>query len=187
MHLRSGQIVSRPRLKDGSTVTIRTPRSGDVDELLAFINGLVKEDAMVLANKPFKRKEEVRWLRDTLKGLKTGKKIYLVAEVNGKIVGGTEITRDSGKSEHVGGFGISIKDGYRNAGLGTALANEVIKQAKKSGFKLVTLEVFECNPRAIHTYEKVGFRRVGRIPKKLYHKGRYVGGIQMAQEISRME
>ena len=185
--MKAGQIVSKLRLKDGCNVTIRTPRARDIDGFLALINGLVKEDAMILMDKPFKRKEEVLWLRNLLKELKTGKTIYLLAEVNGKIVGGTNVTKHLGKSKHVGGFGISIKDGYRDIGLGTTLAKEVIKQAKKSGLKLLLLEVFDQNPRAIHMYEKIGFREVGRIPKKLYHKGRYHSGIQMAKEISSMK
>lgn len=185
MRLRSGEIVSRQRLNDGRVVTIRTPRLSDVDELMAFINGLVKEDAMILMNKPVKRKDEMIWLKGILEGLKTGKRVYLLAESNGKVVGGSDFAQGSGKSSHVGNFGISIRDGYRDIGLGTALANEVIKQAKRFGLKLIILEVYDCNPRAIHVYKKLGFREVGRIPNKLYHKRKYVGGIQMAKEISK--
>lgn len=51
MHMKPDQIVSKLRLKDGSMVMIRTPRAVDVDEFLELINGLVKEDAMIMVNK----------------------------------------------------------------------------------------------------------------------------------------
>jgi putative acetyltransferase len=152
----------------------------------ALINGLVKENAMVLADRPFKRKEESEWLRNVLKGMKSGRTIHLVAEADGRIVGSTGVERLPGKSRHAGMFGISVKDGYRDIGLGTALAGEAIKQAKRLGLKLVLLEVFDCNPRAIHTYKKIGFREIGRIRNKLYHAKRYHASILMVKEISRM-
>jgi ribosomal protein S18 acetylase RimI-like enzyme len=187
MPMKPGQVIAEPKLKDGSFVRIRAPMAHDLDGMLAFINGLVKENAMILADKPFKRKDESAWLRGVIKGIRTGKTIYLVAEADRKIVGGADINQQPGKSKHVGLFGISITKGYRDRGLGSILAREVMKQAKRSGLKLILLEVFDSNPRAIHLYEKVGFREVGRIPKKLYHLGEYHTGIMMAKEISKMK
>jgi RimJ/RimL family protein N-acetyltransferase len=187
MPIRPGQVVARLKLKDGSTAIVRAPRMSDLDGLLALINGLVKENAMILADKPYKRKDEAVWLRNLLKDLKAGKVVHLVAETDGGIVGSTTVNRQQGKSKHVGVFGIIIKGGYRNLGLGTAMSDATLGQARRAGLKLVLLEVFDSNPKARHMYEKLGFREVGRVPKKLYHKGEYHSGIMMAREISRME
>ena len=41
---------------------------------------------------------------------------------------------------------------------------EAEKQALRLGVEVVDLEVFAANTRAIHTYEKVGYKVTGRIP-----------------------
>jgi len=47
----------------------------------------------------------------------------------------------------------------------------------------VTLCVFSGNERAIHVYEKVGFRETGRVPKMIYKNGEYKDHIIMTTEI----
>jgi RimJ/RimL family protein N-acetyltransferase len=183
MHLKAGQTLAKKRLRDGIEVTLRTPRMEDLDDLLAYINALVKENVMTIMTKPPKRDEEARWLGGILADIETGKSVYIVAEIGGKVVANGNISFMTGKKAHVCTLGIAISKSYRDRGLGTILMNELIKQARKFGKKLILLDVFELNPRAKHVYEKVGFREVGRMPGMLFHKGKYQAGIMMAKEI----
>lgn len=183
MHIKAGQVLSKHTLKDGTDVTLRAPRMEDLDDLLEYINSLVKENAMILMKKPIKRDVEARWLANSLVEIETGKSVYVTAEANGKVVANGSISFKDGKESHVCGLGIAISKGYRDVGLGTIIMKELVRQAKKFGKKLIVLEVFDSNPRAKHVYEKVGFREVGRIPKKLFYGGKYHAAVQMAKEI----
>lgn len=183
MHLKAGQVLAKRRLKDGTEVTLRTPRMEDLDDILEFINALVKEKAMIYGAKPIKRAEEAKWLSNTLAEVETGKAVYIAAEAGGKVVASCSIQFKEGKQSHVCNLGIAISKEYRDKGLGTILMNELVRQARRFGKKMVTLGVFEKNPRAKHVYEKVGFREIGRLPKALLHGGKYQDEILMVKEI----
>jgi RimJ/RimL family protein N-acetyltransferase len=183
MHLKAGQVLSRHSLKDGTRVTLRTPRMEDLDDLLRYINALVKENAMILMTKPAKRHDEAKWLGNVLAEIETGKSVYIVAEIEGRVVANGNVGFREGKEAHVCTLGIAISRPFRDKGLGTILINELIRHARKFHRRLILLSVFEENPRARHLYEKVGFREVGRVPKKLFHKGKYHTEIMMAREI----
>ena len=50
---------------------------------------------------------------------------------------------------------------FHGRGVGEALLNACVRQAREWGCDVVWLGVWERNPRAIAFYEKWGFRRVG--------------------------
>jgi len=59
----------------------------------------------------------------------------------------------------------------------------LIEQADMMGLKILTLTVFATNKRAIHVYQKVGFKETGRILKGIYRKGKYLDRVIMTKEI----
>ncbi|KYH39487.1 MAG: GCN5-related N-acetyltransferase [Candidatus Bathyarchaeota archaeon B63] len=108
----------------------------------------------------------------------------MVAEVEGRVIASSSITKRRFSCEnHVGDVGIIIKSGYRDLGIGTEIMKTLIDQARRMGLEILTLTVFATNKRAIHVYEKVGFREVGRIPKAIYRNGEYIDRIIMAKEL----
>jgi len=109
-----------------------------------------------------------------------------VAEVDGRVVANSQIGRKGGYSNHVGGLGIGIRKGYRDIGIGTEMLKALITKAEEMGLKMLTLGVFSSNDRAMHVYNKVGFRETGRFPKEIYKDGRYIDHIIMAEEIQQM-
>ncbi len=180
MKMKPGQAIRR--FSAGSReVVIRAPRSSDLDGMLNFINSLVDEDTFILANKRIRRDKEKKYVKRILSEIRSGESVHLVAEVDGKIVAKSEISRHSGKESHMGTLGISVLEGYREMGIGSRLMSSLLDSAKKAGLKMVELEVFANNPRAMHVYKKLGFRQVGRVPRKLVHKGRYVDAIVMSK------
>jgi ribosomal protein S18 acetylase RimI-like enzyme len=72
---------------------------------------------------------------------------------------------------------------YRDQGIGLQMMKTLVDESRKAGLKTIELEVFASNPRAIHVYEAAGFKQVGRIPKKIFRKGRFTDIIVMAIEL----
>jgi RimJ/RimL family protein N-acetyltransferase len=72
-----------------------------------------------------------------------------------------------------------VKQGYRDAGIGTEIMRTQIDLAKKMKLEVLTLTAFASNKRAIHVYEKVGFVQTGRIPRKHLKNGKYIDEVIM--------
>jgi ribosomal-protein-alanine N-acetyltransferase len=63
---------------------------------------------------------------------------------------------------------LAVDPPSRGQGIGTALLDHFIEDAKKSGAKTIHLEVRSGNP-AIHIYERAGFHQAGR--RRNYYRG----------------
>jgi putative acetyltransferase len=110
--------------------------------------------------------------------------VSVVAEVDSKLVGNSEVIRGQLHDEyHHGKLGISLLRDYRNQGIGLEMMKTLIDGSRKEGLKTIELEVFANNPRAVHVYESAGFKEVGRIPKKIFRTGRFIDIIVMAIEL----
>jgi ribosomal protein S18 acetylase RimI-like enzyme len=177
------------KIFDNKKIKIREISKGDLKngkKFQNFINSLVKEDAMIKMNRKQSLREETEWLRGKLKQIKNKKEVALIAEYKDKIVGNTQIGLDWGRQSHIGDFGISIRKGYRNIGLGTYLAKEVIKLAKnklRPRPKIIRLSAYATNKPAIEFYKNLGFKEVARIPKQGKIKGKLVAEVIMLLEL----
>jgi len=180
--MKTGAMVKQFIAKDGRQIVLRTPKWEDLDDLNEVINSLVEEGSDITRDKKVTREEEAAWLGRVLADLENDKTFYLVAEVEGKVIANSEVSRHSGYSSHVGMVGIAIRDGYRDVGIGTEMIQTLIAQAEKMGLKMLLLDVFASNERAVHVYEKVGFKETGRKPKFFYRNGKYIDDILMARE-----
>ena len=169
--------------KDGREVTLRTPKWDDLEDMIDFINSLVEEKAMIARHTKVTREQEIDWLADNLKKLEKGRHIYIVAEVDGKMVGSCGISPMFGRMSHVGALGISVKEGYRGIGIGLDLMKEAEKHAIHMRLKSVKLEVFENNEPAIGLYERMGYEITGRIPEAILYKGEYIDSLIMTRKL----
>jgi len=177
--VKGGQIIQTFKLKDGREAIIRTPRWEDLDDLMDFINSLVREGAPILREEEVNRIEEAEWLAKQLVRREKGELIHFVAEVDGKVVASAEIGKRRGHQKHVGVLGIAVKSGYRRLGIATKLVETLLQEAKRQGLKVIVLDVYEKNLPALNLYRKMGFKEVGRIPKAIFWKGEYIDDIQM--------
>jgi len=151
-------------------------------EFQKYVNSLIEEDAPILMNRKLSLKREKEFLSGMLKEIKEGKRTTLLLEHNNKIIGLSSVALERWKSDHVGRFNISIKNGYRGLGLGRYLMEEVIKLAKNklaSRLKIIKLEVFCDNQPAIKLYKKLGFKQVAKIPKQLRCRGKLIDELVM--------
>jgi RimJ/RimL family protein N-acetyltransferase len=170
-------------LENGSKVVLRSPRWEDLDDLTKLINSLVEEGAPITMDRIITREEKAEWLAGRLANMEKGRTIMVVAEVNGKVVGNSEMNRLGGHQSHVGLLGIIVAREYRNRGMGTKMLETLIKESRKAGLKLLILDVLSSNTRARHVYEKVGFREAGVMPKMARTREGYDDVIRMYLEL----
>ena len=80
-------------------------------------------------------------------------------------------------------MGIVVRNGCRNPGIGTEIMKTLLEQAASFGLRIVTVEPFATNKRAIHVYEKVGFAQSELIPKKHLRQGRFIDEVIMSKSV----
>jgi L-amino acid N-acyltransferase YncA len=150
------------KLKDGRTVTLDFLKEEDLPEVVDVINSVIRESVYLGHDEEIVDMElERKWFQDRMKAGMS----YLVARVDGEVVGGASIEPRRGKFSHTAVYGIFIKDGFRNMGIGTQLTNALVEIARKRGLEILELSVFGSNERAHYVYKKCGFKDVGKIKK----------------------
>lgn len=146
-------------------------------KFLDFVNSLIAEDAKILMNKKQTLKDEFIYVGNLLKGIKDEKRVYIIAEHNGKIVGNTSIELNTYRRSHIGKFAIAISQQYRGIGLGKYMMAEIMELAEKELTpkpKIIQLEVYANNKPAMVLYKKMGFKIVSKVPKQIQYKGKLI-------------
>ncbi|WP_107039563.1 GNAT family N-acetyltransferase [Brumimicrobium mesophilum] len=113
--------------------------------------------------------------------LKAPKSAYFIAEINGKVVGGSGIypTKNlpDGYTELVK---IYLHNESRGKGIGKKLMDKCIDYAKDEGYTHLYLESFPSLKEAIVLYEKTGFKR---LVKPLGDSGHFACNVWMVLAI----
>lgn len=60
---------------------------------------------------------------------------------------------------------IAVSPEYQGKGIGAALMDLLVAQARNAGFEQMELEVVSDNVAAVHLYEKLGFKRYGTLKR----------------------
>lgn len=112
---------------------------------------------------------------------KADKNLFLVAEVEGKIVG---FARCQGKKlhrfRHKAEFGVCILKEYWGYGIGKVMLENILEWADTVEIEKIALTVVETNKKAIQLYERFGFVEEGLLIKDRIHKdGSYYNTILM--------
>ena len=170
--MQAGDIIEEFTAKDGRKFILRVATMNDQSTYLDFINELVREGAEIEQNEEQTYEKEGEYLKEKLEKIASGDEISVSAFLNDKLVGDAEIVRNQGRSSSTGTLGISIIEGYRGIGLGTEMMRILLEKAKEAGYRMVILDVYADNLRAIHLYEKFGFVKAGTIPKYAYFEGK---------------
>ena len=177
--MQSGKIIKTFKSKKGNNVIIRYPKWEDLDVVTKFVNTLIEEDTFLMLPEKQTRTSEATWMAKTFDDIEKGKKIHLVAEVNGQYAGNCEIRIHDKRQSHMGDIGIAIARPYREEGIGRVLLQTLIEEGKNAGLKLLILHCFQNNDRALNLYEKLGFKRSGTVPGVYAYKGDYVGEVTL--------
>jgi len=150
---------------------------------LEFINALVEEGAHISKNRKVTKEEETDWLSHHMASIERGRTISVVAEVEGKVIGNSEVGKGIEGNSHVGFLGIAVSRDYRDLGIGSRMMEMLIRESRKAGLKLLVLDVVARNVRAHHLYPKVGFIDAGTIPRMMSIGGEYLDVTRMYLEL----
>lgn len=90
--------------------------------------------------------------------------VQYLAKVKDEIIGTASLNRKHKRMSHRGEFGISLKKAWWGCGAASALTEAILSFAKENDFRQLNLEVRSDNFRAIHLYEKYGFRKLCTFP-----------------------
>ncbi len=162
---------------------IREARPEDAGQLLAYMQRLIAEPDINIPLAPGEFKltleEERQILADYAAAANS---IFLVAEVNGEIVGALDYkggTRQA--TRHTAVLGMSVSQAWRGQGVGNALMNQAVTWAKQTGIvSRLELFVYARNQAAIALYRKFGFEIEGQRRRVIYQNGAYLDDLLMA-------
>jgi RimJ/RimL family protein N-acetyltransferase len=150
-------------LVKNQNVVIRSAEAKDAAEIIL----LVKE---VIGESPFfpRTPDEFNFSVEQEETYIQNAALFLVAEVDGKIVGSATLDRSNlSKLNHTVAFGITILKVYSGQGIGSSLMKKVIEWVELNRIEKIDLEVFEDNAPAISLYKKFGFVEEGRKRKAI--------------------
>jgi ribosomal protein S18 acetylase RimI-like enzyme len=163
---------------------VRLAKPSDAAGYIALIKGILREKPRV--DTPYASEEfdpPTERIRDRILDVsESDNSLFLVAEVDGKIVGALTCGGGSLKADyHMTALGVYVAKAWRDQGIGSALMAMAVEWAKSSPVvERVELEVYARNARAIHLYEKYGFEHEGRKRRLYYQDGEAMDMLMMA-------
>ncbi len=109
--------------------------------------------------------------------------LFLVAEVEGKLVGFTRcICSKQKRFHHKAEFGICILQEYCGQGIGKIMLEQVLEWADSVSIQKISLSVVQTNVNAIQLYKKLGFVEEGLLVKDRIHRdGNYYNTVLMGR------
>ena len=172
-------------LKDGRTVTLKSPEISDASLLLEYITGLSAETPYILRT-PEDCTDTVEDEEQFIKSsLDSPYGLMISAYYDGRIIGNSNLKFNKrNKIAHKCELAIGIRREFWNLGLGSAMMAALEEAAKDHGCKIMTLIYIEGNERALRLYTKCGFTEFGRLPcGTKMQDGKYVSDVYMVKQI----
>ncbi|MFF2449162.1 GNAT family N-acetyltransferase [Neobacillus sp. NPDC058068] len=169
--------------KDIGGFIVRTGKIEDTKTVLEIQKSVVSEGKYLIAypeefTKTLSQQQE--WVQSILDN---ENETLIVAEKDGEVVGWIvfQTTPNRKRLSHTGSFGMMIRRGFREQGIGKILLNALLEWAEKNPLiEKVSLGVFSTNSRAISLYKKMGFIEEGRkINEFKFNDNEYVDDILM--------
>lgn len=158
-----------PKTNPLHKVELRLATTGDAHAIFELNQALKSEDLYIVnEGLPDTEADE----RGYLEYLKPDKTLFLLALDDGTLVGYTlSLIGQFKMNAHVADIGISVRNGYRDKGIGTRLLEGTLQRLGKMGVKKATLSVFSPNKDAIRFYRRLGFAAEGvRKEQWRFHK-----------------
>ena len=156
------------RLKDGRTGQLRSPKTEDAPQMLAYL-ALTAGETPYLIRYPEECTETLEQEAAFLKQMADSPiDMMIICEVDGKIAGNCRLARHGRiKTRHRAGVAIALKKEFWGLGIGTAMFEEMILCARNWGVTQLELEVIDGNERAMGMYRKMGFQIAATKPDAL--------------------
>jgi len=170
------KLSDAPKKSLLDSLVIRACRPDDADGLCALMNlPGVRQGTLRL---PFHRPEQIRTNLNT----DAPDDLYLVASIDGHLIGNAALNRFKGRRRHAASLGMMVHDDYVGRGVGKAMATALIQAADQwLDIRRLELTVFADNKPAIALYEKLGFQAEGTLKAFAFRNGAYVDALSMAR------
>ena len=173
-------------LKDGTVIRLRSLEKTDAGAAIFclrkvsaetdFLMREVSECGMTIAQEEDVIARKAENPRELLLGAFIGDELLGMAGLNA--------CGPYARVRHRASIGLSLLRTYWGKGIGTAMMNALISAAKDAGYEQLELDAVDNNARAISLYQRMGFVRVGQMPKAMkYRDGRYADLMYMVLEL----
>lgn len=168
-------------LKNGKTAVLKTASPENAAEMLSYIKTASGETDFLLRYPEewnLTVAQEEAWIQNLAASSGT---LAIACFIDGKVAGNCEISFKKGMKEgHRASVAIAILKAYWGLGIGSAMFAELISAAKNYGTEIMELDYLQGNERALHLYEKFGFKTVSEIPNAIKLKnGTYLSEFHM--------
>ncbi|NIP99013.1 MAG: GNAT family N-acetyltransferase [Nitrospinaceae bacterium] len=148
-------------------MTIRKARESDFEAICAIFRAVVRTgDTYVFPPNPSPADVRANWMTE---GFYT-----YVADREGRIVG-TYILKPNlpGRGAHVANGSYMVDPPLQGRGIGRAMAEHSLEEARKLGFQAMQFNVVvTTNTPAIRLWQSLGFHIVGTVPRAFDHETR---------------
>jgi RimJ/RimL family protein N-acetyltransferase len=188
-YFKPGKIIAKFESKNNLPVTVRYPKWSDLEQMTDYINEISLEDTfLTMSGEQYTINQEAGFLGSKFAEIEAQNSILALAFIEDEFIGICNIDRDLSqrtRGYHRFKLGITIKEKYRNQGIGKLFVKLSIQEARLllPNFKILLLDLFAENTAALKTYEKLGFEQVGLVKNAFYRQGKYSDQLLMALHI----
>ena len=173
-------------LKNGKTCVLRSVEPEDAEHMISYMKIMLGETPFLLRT-PEEFDYSVEGEAEVLTRRRDDPRaLMILAEADGEIVATSDVMPMGTKSRtlHRATLGMSVRKDYWRLGIGSAMMERLIAQARQSGFEQIELEVVSTNRRAIGLYVKYGFQVYGtRLHGIKYPDGSYADDYLMQKAL----
>lgn len=163
--------------KNGKMVTIRPAEERDAQQITTAVQEIIEAGQYIQKEAPREIEEEKAFIRSIVKK----ENMYVVAEVEGEVVGIARVLRgDLQMKHHTGMFRTWLIAKVQGMGIGKKLMEYTLEWCGEQKLHKLCLTVFASNPVAYELYKKAGFHEEGVMKEQACLNGEYVDEIFMA-------
>ncbi|WP_394525512.1 GNAT family N-acetyltransferase [Lacrimispora sp. JR3] len=160
---------------------IREGLPEDSAQFLELMKQLDQETEFMLLE-PGERTSTPQDMENHIKNLVKSNSLLLLLDDGKQAAGFLSALRGSAnRTKHSAYVVTGIRKEYRGKGYGQALFKELDSWAANNGITRLELTVMTHNKRALHLYEKMGFKKEGTLIRSMIVNGAYVDQFCMAK------
>ncbi len=155
-------ILNKVSSKNDEVLILRKPIIEDAKSIIEYLNKVGGESDNLLFGKDEFHLTEEQEMEYINKVNKDTNALMILGLINNEIVGIAQVYGSNRKRiVHNSEIAISVRKKYWSVGIGSAIMSELIRFARESGKKNISLGVKANNQKALKLYEKFGFQKIG--------------------------